>query len=206
MASGGGATRVHADGAVRRRLRAGALFWWNDITFDLAQQLLRLNDTRDLRRDVQLWRRFETAAWRAVDQVVVMSEKDRAMVAMVAGAPAVVLPNGVDLDRFRPAAANLPDARRVLFIGSFAHRPNVMAVGTSSMKSSRDLGAALHIIAGARHERFPDADLTQPGIELEGFVQTRSAYERATVVVAPLTASAGTNITVLEAMAMGVPW
>ena len=63
----------------------------------------------------------------------------------------------------------------------------------------------LHIIAGTRHEQYAvAADLTQPGITLEGFVSdVRPAYRRATLVVAPLVASAGTNIKVLEAMAMG---
>ncbi len=63
----------------------------------------------------------------------------------------------------------------------------------------------LHIIAGTRHEQYAvAADLAQPGIELEGFVaDVRPAYRRATLVVAPLVASAGTNIKVLEAMAMG---
>ena len=43
-----------------------------------------------------------------------------------------------------------------------------------------------------------------PGVAVEGFVSdVRSAYRRASVVVAPLTASAGTNIKILEAMAMG---
>jgi glycosyltransferase involved in cell wall biosynthesis len=67
------------------------------------------------------------------------------------------------------------------------------------------------VIAGARHEyflehyrsqvRFPDLP---PGIALEGFVaDVRPAYQRATVVIAPLVASAGTNIKILEAMAMG---
>jgi GT2 family glycosyltransferase/glycosyltransferase involved in cell wall biosynthesis len=167
----------------------------HDISFDLAQQLLRSHE-------VSLWRRFETAAWRSVDRVVVMSEKDRAM---VVDAPAVVLPNGVDLERFRPAARS-PEPRRVLFIGSFAHTPNVMAVEFFVNEVFPRLGSVtLHIIAGANHERFPvSADLTQPGIEIEGFVSdVRLAYERATLVVAPLTASAGTNIKVLEAMAMG---
>ena len=69
----------------------------------------------------------------------------------------------------------------------------------------------LHVIAGARHEYYLEyfrgrvsLNLPQPGIELEGFVSdVRSAYARATIVLAPLTASAGTNIKVLEAMAMG---
>ncbi len=174
----------------------------HDITFDLTQQMLRLADTAELRREHARWRSFETAAWRAVDRVVTMSERDRAM---VEGAPAVTLPNGVDLDRFRPGAEPV-EARRILFIGSFAHRPNVLAVEFFVNEVMPRLGGArLHIIAGARHESFPvAADLAREGIEVEGFVaDVRPAYRRACVVVAPLVASAGTNIKVLEAMAMG---
>jgi glycosyltransferase involved in cell wall biosynthesis len=69
----------------------------------------------------------------------------------------------------------------------------------------------LHVIAGARHEfylrqyqaRAPLPSLPE-AVELEGFVEdVRGAYGRAAVVVAPLVASAGTNIKILEAMAMG---
>jgi glycosyltransferase involved in cell wall biosynthesis len=60
----------------------------------------------------------------------------------------------------------------------------------------------LHVIAGLRHQRF--WDLEHPGVEVEGFVSdVRPAYRRATLVIAPLVASAGTNIKILEAMAMG---
>jgi GT2 family glycosyltransferase/glycosyltransferase involved in cell wall biosynthesis len=172
----------------------------HDITFDLAQQLLALDATPERREQYQRWRRFETSAWSAVDRVVVMSEKDRAMVKS-----AIVLPNGVDLDRFQPST-DPPESRRILFIGSFAHKPNVMAIEffvNEVLPSLTDV--KLHIIAGANHESFPiAADLNRPEIELEGFVSdVRPAYRRATIVVAPLTASAGTNIKVLEAMAMG---
>jgi len=75
----------------------------------------------------------------------------------------------------------------------------------------RQLNPALHIIAGSRHEYFLERyqervrlDLAQPGIEVEDFVaDVRPAYERASVVIAPLVASAGTNIKIMEAMAMG---
>jgi glycosyltransferase involved in cell wall biosynthesis len=174
----------------------------HDITFDLYQQLARLENTWDRRRELPLWRRFETEVWRHVDRVVVMSEKDRAI---VTGAPAVVLPNGVDLDRFRPSSTP-PEPRRLLFIGSFAHLPNRLAVEFFlNQVWPRLRNVTLHIIAGANSERWRlDADLSQPNIELEGFVSdVRPAYERAALVVAPLTASAGTNIKILEAMAMG---
>jgi glycosyltransferase involved in cell wall biosynthesis len=103
--------------------------------------------------------------------------------------------------------------RRLLFIGSFAHLPNLLALDFFLREVWPRLGPGftLHIIAGAAHEYFLDfhrarvsLDLSQSGIELEGFVSdVRSAYNRAELVLAPLTASAGTNIKVLEAMAMG---
>jgi glycosyltransferase involved in cell wall biosynthesis len=102
----------------------------------------------------------------------------------------------------------------VLFIGSFAHLPNVMAIDFFLRECWPDLqrlGSTLHVIAGSRREYFLERYrdrvqpvLRQPGVELEGFVvDVRPAYQRAAVVVAPLLASAGTNIKIMEAMAMG---
>jgi glycosyltransferase involved in cell wall biosynthesis len=142
--------------------------------------------------------------------VVAMSAKDEGM---IAGArQTLCLPNGVDTGRFQPSGVE-PEPRRLLFIGSFAHLPNLLALDFFLRKVWPLLGPGftLHIIAGWSHEYFLDfhragvsLDLTQPGIQLEGFVSdVRDAYNRAELVLAPLTASAGTNIKVLEAMAMG---
>ncbi|PWU05893.1 MAG: hypothetical protein C5B51_13485 [Terriglobia bacterium] len=180
----------------------------HDITFDLYYQLLALEEDWYVRRQLALWRRFEPAAWRQVSCVVTMSQKDRAL---ISDARAAVLPNGVDLERFRPAASE-PEPERLLFIGSFAHLPNLMAAEFFLNRVWPFLsGAKLHIIAGARHEyhlarysQRANISLEQAGVEVEGFVSdVRPAYERAAVVIAPLVASAGTNIKILEAMAMG---
>ncbi len=182
----------------------------HDITFDLYQQLRQTSDDWDLRHQLKLWRRFETTAWRKMACVVTMSEKDRDL---VTGTRAVALPNGVDLDRFR-LARQAPEPRRLLFVGSFSHLPNLMAVGfflDQVWPRLRDV--RLHIIAGARHEYFLDyhssqvkVRLDQPGVEVEGFVSdVRGAHERAAIVVAPLVVSAGTNLKILEAMACGRP-
>jgi glycosyltransferase involved in cell wall biosynthesis len=187
----------------------------HDVTLDLYQQLLEQGDDWELRRQLDRWIPFETAAWRQVDRVVTMSEKDRALTEKLGTATAKTqsLPNGVDLVRFRPSERE-PDPRRLLFIGSFAHLPNLLAVdfflreAWSELKAS---GTVLHIIAGGRHQYYLDRyrdrvqpDFQQPGIEIEDFVaDVRPAYQRATVVIAPLLASAGTNIKIMEAMAMG---
>jgi glycosyltransferase involved in cell wall biosynthesis len=187
----------------------------HDITFDLQQQLLSTGAQSgaarwELERQLDKWRDFETAAWSSVDCVVAMSVKDAGM---VSGAKLVIcLPNGVDTERFQPCGID-PERCRLLFIGSFAHLPNLLALEFFLREVWPLLGHGftLHIIAGARHEYFLDfyrsrvsVDLAIPGIELAGFVaDVRNAYVRAQIVLAPLTASAGTNIKVLEAMAMG---
>jgi glycosyltransferase involved in cell wall biosynthesis len=182
----------------------------HDITFDLYEQLLATGEDWEVRRQLGRWQRFEAAAWRQVDRVITMSDKDRAR---VKGARAVTLPNGVDLERFRPSQRE-PEPGRLLFIGSFAHLPNLLAVRfflEEVWPRLAHVDPVLHIIAGSRHKYFLDryrdragVNLDRPRIEVEDFVaDVRPAYERATLVVAPLLASAGTNIKIMEAMAMG---
>ena len=169
----------------------------HDITYDLYAQMLKNGEEWETRRQYDRWLNFERRAWKKVDRVVTMSEKDRAIVE-----GSVAIGNGVDLERFRPSQWE-PDARRLLFIGSFAHRPNVLALEFFLGQVFPKLrNVTLHVIAGQHHERF--WNLQEPGVEIEGFVSdVRPAYERATVVIAPLVASAGTNIKIMEAMAMG---
>ena len=169
----------------------------HDITFDLYAQMLAQNEDWETRRQYERWVSFERDAWQRVDRVVVMSAKDRSAVP-----GSVVIANGVDLERFK-SSDHEPEPRRLLFIGSFAHRPNVLAMEFFLRDVFPRLeGVALHVIAGRRHESF--WDLRHPGVEVEGFVaDVRAAYQRATLVIAPLVASAGTNIKIMEAMAMG---
>ncbi|HVV44113.1 MAG TPA: glycosyltransferase [Bryobacteraceae bacterium] len=187
----------------------------HDITFDLQQQLLEdphLSEAArlELQGQAAKWTAFETSAWKNVDCVVTMSARDTA--AVTGAAMVECLPNGVDCERFAPEDAE-PEPRRLLLIGSFAHVPNLLALEffLNEVWPRLGPGYTLHVIAGSRHEYYLDyfrnrvaLDLSQPGIELEGFVaDVRGAYRRAAVVLAPLIASAGTNIKVLEAMAMG---
>lgn len=183
----------------------------HDITLDLYRQLLQEREAWETRQQWKRWERFERALWRKMDCVVAMSPRDAAM---IEGARRVeVLDNGVDLERFTPAL-EAPEPRRLLFIGSFAHLPNLIGLEAFvrlAWPRLRAAGAKLHIISGADPGHYLDlhkdrvqVDLRDPRIEWEGYVaDVRPAYGRAEIVVAPLLASAGTNIKILEAMAMG---
>ncbi|MCU1232205.1 MAG: glycosyl transferase, group 1, partial [Candidatus Solibacter sp.] len=180
----------------------------HDVTFDLFTQIARRERTWSAAWDAYRWRRFETRALRRYPKVAVMSEKDAEMV----GAPAVVIPNGVDLERFR-AEPETP-GERLLFIGSFRHFPNVAAYRffTESvwpLLREKFPRLTLTVICGADHltywRAFADSPEPKPDarIRLLDFVSdVRPLYVESNLILVPTTVSAGTNVKVLEAMAM----
>ena len=170
----------------------------HDITYDLYAQMLAPSQTKIGRigGNMSAGCALRPTPGAAVDRVVTMSEKDRQV-----SPGSVAIPNGVDLDRFqpsRPTGAATAAVHRLF-------RASAQRAGAGVFLREvlpRLSGVTLHVIAGQRHERF--WDLHHENVEVEGFVaDVRPAYERATVVIAPLVASAGTNIKILEAMAMG---
>jgi glycosyltransferase involved in cell wall biosynthesis len=187
---------------------AGDILVEHDVTFDLFTQIARRERTLTALWDAFRWRRFETRALRRYRRVVVMSEKDSEMV----GVSAVVLPNGVDLERFRPEPE--PPGENLLFIGSFRHFPNVAAYRffTESvwpLLREKFPRLTLTVVCGADHltywRAFSDSPEPKPDprIRLLGFVSdVRPLYVEANLIIVPTTVSAGTNVKVLEAMAM----
>jgi len=175
----------------------------HDVTADLMAQVHSRQPSLNAWWDWWRWRRFERAALRRARRVVVMSDKDRELACLPA---AVVIPNGVDLDRFKPAPQC--SARRLLFVGSFRHFPNVRAWQFfrnqvwPHLDGIGDLSAT--VIAGPQPELYFDASDADPRIVIHGYVEdVRPHYEHAAVVVIPTLESAGTNLKALEAAAMG---
>lgn len=177
----------------------------HDVTFDLFTQVYARRGTWPAWWDAWRWRRFELAAVQAFRRVIVMSEKDRAQ---LAPADARVVPNGVDLERFSPQPE--PPGRRLLFIGSFRHFPNIEAfrffVGEIWPRLA---GMDLTVVAGPEpllHWRSFTGALDwprDPQIRMLEFVSdVRPLYHETNLVLCPTLESAGTNVKVLEAMAM----
>ncbi len=190
----------------------------HDVTFDLFAQIRRsaVGHTAKFTAwwDWFRWHRFETRAVRRYRRVVVMSKKDAELLGR--DIPCTVLENGVDLERFRPQPEQ--PGQRLLFVGSFRHFPNVTAyrffterVWPLLHRSLRDKfpEMTLTVVCGPEHltywRAFTDSPepAPDPRIRLLGFVDdVHPLYVEANLVIVPTTVSAGTNVKVLEAMAM----
>ena len=173
----------------------------HDVTFDLYAQIRARRKTLGAWWDWWRWRRFETRVTRTFQSVVVMSEKDRELLG-----GGRVIENGVDLGRFIPQPER--PGRKLLFIGSFRHFPNIVAFRFLTEEILPLVaGVELTVVAG------PDAWLhwvyhtgtLKPALAfriLEFVEDVRPLYHEANLVVVPTLESAGTNVKVLEAMAM----
>ncbi|MGP8246320.1 MAG: glycosyltransferase [Bryobacteraceae bacterium] len=182
----------------------------HDVTFDLFGQIARHTRTLSTWWDWFRWRRFEIRALRRYADVVVMSPKDAEMLQPYTAA--TVIENGVDLARFTP----LPETpgQRLLFIGSFRHFPNIAAFRFFTgqvwpLLRDKFPALTLTVVAGPDPELYWRSFTDTPApaeadrIRLLGFVaDVRPLYAEANLVLVPTTVSAGTNVKVLEAMAM----
>jgi sugar transferase (PEP-CTERM/EpsH1 system associated) len=157
-------------------------------------------------------RRWERWLGEEFDACSVISPRERDALAGYVRKPVHVIPNGVDLEYFRPQRppGQGHHPRRLVFTGNMSYKPNVDAV--------RHLAA--EILPRVR-QRLPDVELYIVGMDPAPAVRrladgrrivvtgrvddVRPYLESAAAAVAPLRLARGLQNKVLEAMAMRVP-
>jgi polysaccharide biosynthesis protein PslH len=154
-------------------------------------------------------RREERHAWSRLDGCTLTSVRDQEM--LLADEPtarSAVVPNGVDLEFFRPSPRSAPrEPQTLLFFGAIDYYPNTDA-----------MLFFLHDVLPRLVLRYPRLRLCIVGrkppesivaqrseaVEVTGVVDdVRPWLDRADVVVVPLRIGGGTRLKILEAMAMG---
>ena len=150
----------------------------------------------------------ERAAWARVDGCALTSARDERTVLRAAPrARTVVVPNGVDVDFFRPTDPAAREPSTLLFFGAMDYFPNT----DGALFFAREV---LPLVVARRPEtkllvvgrRPPEAVTALRGanVEVLGAVDDlRPWLARATALVVPLRIGGGTRLKILEAMAAG---
>ncbi len=126
-----------------------------------------------------------------------------------AGLTTHVVPNGVDLERFRPedpTQHRTRDPRRLLFLGSLDYAPNLDAIEHLVRDILPSVPGAWQLdIVGARpHPAL--GWLAGPNVRVVGEVDdVRPHLARAAALVVPLRIGGGSRLKIVEALAMGCP-
>jgi len=150
--------------------------------------------------------REEISTWQKVKGCVLTSEREQAIVARVApGVPTAVVPNGVALDYFQPAASPITPGS-IVFTGLMTYRPNADGVSyfirriLPAIRASRRDAVFTAVGWGLPDDVRP---LLGDGVLHTGRVEDIRPYlAKASVVVVPLRIGSGTRLKVLEALAM----
>ncbi len=155
-------------------------------------------------------RAYEARTLGRYDQVTTTSHDDaRALQALAPTARLSVIPNGVDLEHFRPIRG-ARDSATLVFSGKMSYHANVTAAlhfarNILPQVKSRHPCVRLRIV-GSNPPRAVKALQRDPAITATGRVpDMRAAIGMATVAVCPVTVKVGIQNKVLEAMAMGLP-
>lgn len=184
----------------------------HNIEADIWQRYYE-NESNLLRRWYirEQWRKveqFELRALRWVDGAMAVSDLDSARLAQRCPELLMkVIPNGVDLDYFRPLPQ--PDQRgHVVFTGSMDWRPNQDAVHYFVREILPLLRQSRSNLECTFVGRSPPQDILRladiPGVHITGTVDDVRPYvARAAVYVVPLRVGGGSRLKILEALAMG---
>jgi len=155
-------------------------------------------------------KRYERRTAGDFDLIIACSETDRRVFeTLVPGRRVVTIPNTVDTDFFRPAAAR-PAGRTIVFTGTLWYEPNADAARWLAEEIFplvlQEAADATLLIVGDDPPAAVRALAGRPGVGVVGPVEDiRPWLEKAAVYAAPVRMGSGTRQKLLDAMAVGLP-
>ncbi|HJZ74992.1 MAG TPA: glycosyltransferase family 4 protein [Vicinamibacterales bacterium] len=153
-------------------------------------------------------RRYERHAVQRFDHVMAVSDADRDAFAQMTDRDRIsVVPTGVDVAQYRPAASSPARGPLVMFLGSMDWEANVDAVEFFAREAWPAIKAAVPQARFRIVGRNPGARvraLASESIEVTGTVPSVVEHlQEAAAVVVPLRIGGGTRLKIFEAMAAG---
>ncbi len=159
--------------------------------------------------DVVKLKFWELKYWQKAKRVVAMSVNDKQIMhAEVNNLIVDIVPNGVDISYFSTKVAGKANEPTILYLGNFTWLQNREAVDILLRLvwpriKSKILDAKLWIVGKAAEKFF--SKLNDQNIKVEEVSDVRTAYQKASVLVAPIYGGGGTRYKNFEAFASGLP-
>lgn len=152
-------------------------------------------------------RSYEAAVVDRFERCTVITAADRDQIAHPHRARIAVVPNGVDLETFRPRST--PTDIDLLFVGNMGYPPNADAAEVlvrEVLPLVRERYPQARVLIAGATPTARVRRLAGIGIEVTGWVDDIAAcYARTRVFVNPMRFGTGLQNKLLQAMAMGVP-
>ncbi len=195
--------------ALRRHTRARLLFYGHDLLSRTLQRTFELTGDPAVLAEAGRWAAWENEAFACVDTVFYPSSEEIASLARThRGLNARVLPPFLFLPPAEPAPTPEAFAQRngALFVGGFAHPPNIDAMTWFCHEVlplvHRDLPGLTLTIAGSQP---PDLirQLNSPQTTVTGYVSEEkltALYRQARLVIVPLRQGGGIKGKIIEAL------
>lgn len=159
--------------------------------------------------DVAKMKYWELNYWKQAAKVVAMSEDDKSTMQLELPDLRVdIVPNGVDGEYFGEKVISKDSDPVILYLGNFTWLQNREAVEVLLEKvwpriKSKIPNAKLWIIGKSAKEVF--SSLKGQDIHIDEVLDVREAYQKSSVLVAPIYGGGGTRYKNLESFASGLP-
>ena len=206
--------------AIRQHTQARIVYYGHDVHFRRMMSQRRVDGLPETDSAVEAMKTLELSVCRRSDLALYPSQEEAALMAGLLGnaVPVRAIPaycfDAGELDAARHLVAHrapISGPARLLFVGGFAHTPNVDAITwfcDAVLPPLRAAGYAVSVqIVGSK--AGPDVQrLAGADVDVLGFVSDDDLlglYRQADIVIAPLRYGAGVKGKVIEAMARGVP-
>jgi glycosyltransferase involved in cell wall biosynthesis len=176
-----------------------------------------------LKADIQKIKYWEEKTWKQASRVVAVSEFERKQIEKIVSNVAIVA-NGVDVQKYKMQNAKLKfnkKEKRILFIGDFKWIQNQKAAEwilreiwpliDSRLKTTKgpfginDSRIKLWIVGRNIPERLKNLGSENVIFDENAPAETEKIYQKATMLLAPITVGGGTSYKILESMASGLP-
>ena len=164
--------------------------------------------------DVAKIKREEETSWKSVTKVIAVSEDDK-KVMEEEGINPVVVPNGVDFQKFAMKEKHKEKERRILFLGDFTWIQNKDSVKFIIEEVwpplQQGFGGKTDLKLWIVGRKIPESirQLTNdPSVifdEKSSAQSTEKIFQQASLLLAPIRVGGGTSYKILESMACGTP-